>query len=407
MSNASVLGAIEYEAESAWAEDVTTFATHQLPIIGEVDASGLTWEKENPGRAQNYRGGGEQWIKKIMGGSFKTRMYMVRGVTMVGSPSLSAMGALWGIAVGNHALSLTTSQTCTGGTAAAPTTSGATGISAGGLVRIGALGDGDGNGQFYVNGSHAGSAATLIGAMDGAPLNGAVIYPVEQIYASSGATSTDITGTRFRFLSGNLGYEAHGCYATAIEYPTVNTGEIPIVDITWGVSWWRHTATTLPSAVTSSRYNPGPIAAGSFNAVAVATTTRTKHEIRGLSVSHTLAVTPQMGPGGVNAYQGIVGAKRGGHDVVSLTWTVNADAATATPAWHALATAETSLHVECTLSVNDGTAVGFKCPKVCITNVPTQRNDGGINRLVIEAQAYTGDTTTNDLTRAQIVWGLA
>jgi hypothetical protein len=407
MSNAAVLGAIEYEAESAWGEDVTTFATHQLSHIGEIDVSGLTWAKEDPGRVENYRGGGSAWVKMAMGGSFKTKHDMVRGVTMVGSPSISAFGTLWGIAVGNVALSAAASTTLTGGTAAVPTTTASGTFSAGGLCRVGALGDGDGNGQFYAIATHTTTTLTLIGAMDGAPVNGAVLYPVEQIYPSSSATATDITGTRFRFLSGNIGYEAHGCFPTAVEYSGDNTGERPQATITWGVSWWRHTATTLPSAVTSDRYNPAVVAAGSFNFATVGTTTRTKYTIRNLSITHTLAVTPQMGPGGVNANQAIVGAKRSGHDTVGLSFTVDADAATATPAWHALATGTDSFHLEMTLSTSDATALGFKCPKVCITNIPVQKNEGGINRLAIEAQAYVGGTVTNDLTRAQIVWGLA
>jgi len=407
MSNANVLGAIEWEAESAWGEDVTTFATHQLAARGEPDVSGLTWDTEAAGRMQNYRGGGEPPVKMTMGGTFKTMHDIVRGVTMVGSPSVSAFGTLWGGAVGTVALSATASTTLTGGTAAVPTTTASGTFPSGGLCRVGALGDGDGNGQFYAITTHTTTTLTLIGAMDGVPVNGAVLYPVEQIYPLSAATSTDIVGKRFRFLSANLGYEAHGCFPMSIEYTGLNTGERPTATITWGVSWWRHTATTLPSVVTSDRYNPAVVAAGSFNFQAVGTTTRATYPIRSLSITHTLAVVPMPGLGGVNAYQKFVGAKRAGHDAVSLSFTVDADAATASPVWHAMATGTNLFHVEGTLSSADSTAVGFKLPRVCIRKPPIQSNGGGVNSLVIECDAYSGATTTNDLTRAQIVWGMA
>jgi hypothetical protein len=46
-------------------------------------------------------------------------------------------------------------------------------------------------------------------------------------------------------------------------------------------------------------------------------------------------------------------------------------------------------------------------PNACITNVAEQKADGNLNRLTIEAMAYTGGTTTNNLTLAAIVYGSA
>ena len=404
MSNAAPLGAVEFEVEASWGVDTTTFGT-TLSCIGEPSHT-MAWDKEAAGRLEEYRTGGEPPVLMTQGGTFTTKHDLVRGATTVGTPSASPLGTLLGYVLGNTAFSLTTSQTATGGTAAVPTMSGATGVVAGGLVRVGALGDGDGNGQMYAAATHSGSDLTLIGALDDAPANGAVVAGTEMAYPYSAATATDITGLRFRFLSGNLGYEAHGCFATGYEITGINTGERPQITITWSVSWWRHTATTLPSSNAAAHYNPSPIAAGSFNFQTVGTTTRAKYAIRGLTVSHTLNVAPQMAPGGVNAYQKITGAKRAGHDTVTMSFTVDADAATATPAWHTLAIGAGVYHCEWTGSTTAGSALGFKMPRVCITNVPVQKNDGGINRLTIECAAYSGATVTSELTRAAIVWGL-
>ena len=341
-----------------------------------------------------------------MGGSFKTKMYMVRGATMVGSPSLSAMGVLWGIALGNHALSASASTTLTGGTAAVPTTTASGTFSAGSLCRVGALGDGDGNGQMYAIGTHVTTTLTLLGAMDGAPVNGAVLYPVAQIYPSSSPTSTSIVGTRFLLQTANLQYECHGCYPMSASLSGLNTGERPQIEITWGVSWWRYSTATFPSAVASDTFNPSAVAAGSFNVQTVGTTTRNARSVRGVSIDCTLGIVPLPGPGGVSAYQKIVGATRTS-DTIKITWTEDADTATTSPVLPGYGTATNSKSIIYTLSTTDGSSVGFKFPKVCIDSVAVQKDDGGINRLTCSGMAYTGDTSTSALTLAAMVVGSA
>jgi len=407
VSNPSALGAICYEAEASWAEDVATYATFRLPILGAVDASGLEHAKEPAGRVNQYRAAGQQHVLMTMGGSFSMELDLTgHGSTMVGSPSLEQIETFLGIVFGNAALSLATSQTATGGTAAVPTMSGATGVSAGGFVRIGALGDGDGNGQFYSVATHGSSNLTLDGALDGAPANGAVVYPVAQIYPSSSPTSTSITGTRFLLQTANLQYECHGCYPTAVTFSGLNTGERPKISITWGVSWWEYSTATFPSAVTSDHFNPAPVAAGSFNVQTIGTTTRNTRAIRNFSLDYTLGVVPLMAPGGVNAYQKIVGAVRIG-DQIKISWTEDADAAGLTPVLPVYGTATNSKYIVYTLSTTDGSAVGFAFRKVCVSNVATQKADENINRLTITADCYSTDTTTSALTLAPMVMGWA
>jgi hypothetical protein len=407
MSNPSSLGAICYEAEASWGEDVATYATFRLPIIGAVDASGLEHAKEAAGRTMQYRSGGSQHVLMTMGGSFKMLLDLTgHGSTMVGSPSLEEIETFLGIVFGNAALSATASTTLTGGTATVPTTTASGTFSAGGLCRIGALGDGDGNGQFYAIGTHVTTSLTLLGALDDTPANGAILYPVTQIYPSSSPTSVNITGTRFLLQTANLQYECHGCYPMSVSFSGLNTGERPQIEITWGVSWWEYSTATFPSTVTSDHFNPAPVAAGSFNVQTLATTTRNKRTMRGFSLDYTLGVVPLMGPGGVSAYQKIVGAARI-DDQIKLTWTEDADTATTTPVLPGYGTATSSKHIEYTLSTADGSAVGFKFPKVCIDNVATQKAEDGQNRLTISGTAYSSDTTTSALTLAPMVMGLA
>lgn len=408
MSNPSSLAAICWETESSWGEDVTTFATQRLALVGAVDASGLTHDKQAPDRVEQYRNAGSQWVTMIMGGSFTTKLDLHgNGTTMVGSPTITAIPTFLGRVFGNVGLSATSSTTLTGGTATAPTTTASGTFAAGGLCRIGALGDGDGDGQMYSIGTHTTTTLTLLGDLNGAPVNGAVLYPVAQVYPSSSPTGTSVTGTRFLIQTANLQYECHGCFPTAVSFTGLNTGERPQVEITWQVSWWRYSTATFPSTATQDGpYNPAPVAAGSFNVQNVGTTTRNTRSIRGFSLNYTLGMQPLMAPGGVNAYQAIVGARRL-DDTIELTWTEDADAATTTPVLPGYGTASTSKHIEYTLSTTDGSAVGFKWPKVCITNIATQKVDENINRLTTTARAYTGGTTTSALTLAAQVLGLA
>ena len=77
MSNPSALAALEYEAESAFAEAVTTFATHRLPIRVSVDTSGLKHPLVEPDFVQQYMQGGSPRIRGVQGGSsIKTSFYL-------------------------------------------------------------------------------------------------------------------------------------------------------------------------------------------------------------------------------------------------------------------------------------------------------------------------------------------
>lgn len=411
MANPSALGAICWEAESSWAEDVTTFATDRVAVLDRVDASGLTHEKLEPLRVVQYRNDGTPYILGTMGGSFKTRMWLTgHGSTMVGSPSIGAHENLLALAFGSSAdLSASASTTLTGGTAAVPTTTASGTFDAGGLCRVGTLGDGDGDGQFYKIATHTTTTLTLIGALRGAPANGAVLYPVVQIYGPESPTSTAITGTRFLLQTANLQYECHGCFPMSVAFQGMNAGEAPSIEITWGVSWWRYSTATFPSAVTSTAasFNPGAIASGSLNIQDVGTTTRNERTLmRSVSLEHTLGIEVLTGPGGVNQYQKIIGARRT-PDMVRLIVTEEADAATTTPVTPVYGTASTFKHIEWTGSTADGSAFGFAMPRACVTNVAVQKMDQNLNRLTTEYRGHTGSTTTSNLTLAAIVYGMA
>jgi len=344
----------------------------------------------------------------VMGGSFKTTVHLAgHGSTMAGSPTLTALETFLGIVFGNAALSASASTTLTGGTTNAPTTTASSTFSAGGLCRIGTLGDGDGDGQMYPILSHVTTTLNMLANLRGTPANGAILYPVVQLYTPSSPTTDTINGTRFEILTANTQYRCHGCFPMSIAISGLNPGELPRLEITWGVSWWTDQGSeTSSSATTSNRYLPAPVAAGSLHVQAVGTATRHELTYRNLSIEYNLGVEPLYGPGGANASQSIVGAVRTGNESCSISFIVDAAAAGTTTLadW---GRSETDRFIMLTLSTVDGKAVGIKLPKVCSTSIPVMIRDGNINRVRFDGMCHTSDTLTSELTRARMILGLA
>ncbi len=411
MAGPSSLGAIEMATESAFAETSTTFATDRIPVLGMVNTSGLVWAKEEPGRVEQYLQGGSQHVLMGQSGSFEMEIDLAgHEATTAGSPTLTLRETLLGYVHGNVALSAAASTTFTGGTATVPTTTASGTVSPGGLIRSGVLGDGRGNGQFHAVSTHVTTSLTLLTGLDVLPTNGDVLYPAACIYPSSTPT-TGLNGSigslRFRLLTNGLQYACHGCAITAVTYSNLNTGGRPKARFTVTVARWSAVSATFPSAVASSTANPSPVAAGSFFFAAVGTATRATKVIRGFELNYTLGIVPLTGPGGVGAYQSIVGYRRTG-DKINLSWVEDADASpTATPVAQGYGTGATSYHALYTLSTTAGSAVAFYWPKLCVTNVPVQFDDGGINRMKVECAAYTSGTTTSALTLAAQIMAFA
>jgi hypothetical protein len=416
VAHTNQLGSITYEAETTgafnpatgtgWGENVNTYTTLQIANLMPVDTSGLVHNKTTSDFTEQYRGAGHAYVLMTMGGSFKTIHHLHgHGSTLVGSPSITADETFLGRVFGNVGLSAAASTTLTGGTVTAPTTTASGTFSAGGLCRVGTLGDGDGDGQMYPLLSHVTTTLNLLAGLRGAPVNGAVLYPVVQLYTPSSPTTSALNGTRFEIMTANTQYRCHGCFPMSISITGLSPGEAPRLEVTWGVSWWTDTgSTTFPTTVTQNRNLPAPVAAGSLHVQAVGTTTRQELVCRNFSIDYNLGVEALKGPGGSYQYQDIVGAVRTGNESCSINFTVDSSAAgTVTLADWGRST--TNRFVMYTLSTADGSAVGFKFPKVCSTSVPVQIADGPANRVRFDGMCHTSDTLTSDLSRARMVLG--
>jgi hypothetical protein len=400
MSNPSALHEINYEAEGSPGEDVDTVATYKLHLREPVDTSGLEQKKIAPGTVSAYRGEMGDWILGTFEPTFKTKLALPgHGSVTTGAITISALETLLGIVFGN-AVTTATGSTLTGGTATIATTTDSGTLDPGDLCFVGALGDGDGEGQCYPIATHTAQNLTFLVDMQGAPANGAVRYGGTTIYPHTSPTSTDYTGVRMAIASANVQYLVHGCFPTAVTITGLNPGEVPMIDITWTGCWFEYKNATLPSAVASDTFNPAATAAGSLvvNTVGTSTNNSTTRRIyRDMSLEIDLGTVLCRGPGGFNAYQDIRQAKRG-QSSCKLTWSEYAEATTTTPELPGFGTATNRKHAMLTLSTADGSRVAFYFPSLRVMNVPRRIDVGGINGYRIECMACPGPTTTSALT---------
>lgn len=402
MSYASELGAVLYEAESSWGEDVATFATHRIPVLEAVDASGLRHDWIDPARVVQYLQDGTAWIRGTQEGSFRMKIHATgHGSETSGALTVDAIETFLSYVFGKITASADSGTTASGGTATALTTAASATFAAGGLFRLGTLGDARGNGQAGVVSSHVGTTLTSLTAFSAAPSGTDVVYTGENLYLPESASdaSTACTGLRFALLTANHQYECHGCWPISVTLGGTNTGETPYWEIEWGVSWWEYSAAqTFPSAVTSNQYAPAPNAAGSMFINDVGTATRATRTYRSLSLGITLGVVPLRGPGGVNQYQTVVGCRRVPSDI-RVTWTEDADAATATPTLDYT----TAKHMLVTLSPVAGSSLSFYFPNLRPVGArPVQVAQDRVNRITREMKACTGGTTTSELTLSAV-----
>lgn len=404
MTRSSALGAVEWENESAWAEDVSTY-TYRADILDRVDVSGLTHAKVPSARVVQYRNDYVMPYRGTMGGSFTTKLALT-GFGSGTSGTLSTVAQtsrLLGYVIGNRAYSSTTGTTIsgTGSSATSLNVAAASGFSAGSLLSVGTKGDGLGDGQWAAVSSHGTSTIALLTALPAAPTtNGHVVYTGDMVYPSESPSSSTITSLRFRLLTANLQIEAHGCFPTAISWEGLNPGEFPTVTITWGVSWWEYVSETFPSAVSADNFVPAVCAAGSVFMNAVGTATRAVKSVRSFTIDHQLGIVPVMGPGGVGEFQHIVGAYRT-PDTVTVSYTLDSQAASATPTEPGLWDSDTQgYHLLYSLNgAASGKRVAFYFPNLkYVDEKPSQIDASGINGLRTTLRACTGGTTTSDLT---------
>jgi hypothetical protein len=411
-ANASALGAVLAKTESAWGEDVSTFSTPiRIPIIQTINIGGLTHEKLEPGRVTQYRGEGSEHIPGVMGGEFTLRGHLHgHGSATNGATSATDLGNILAWFLGT-ASTPAAGSTFTGGTATAPTTTSSGTVPTGSLIRGGALGDGRGNGQFYATSTHSATTLNLLTGFAVAPNAADVLFSAETIHDDP--TSSLVTESKRFFLpTADQRYIAYGCHPLGLTIGQTSPGEVPFWEGRVGVSWWRPEASlTFPVTDTydsaAGPFTPAPVAGGSCFFAAHGTATRATLDIRAWSINIDLGISPIPGHG-VNAYQRIAGVRRTpGNVTVSLT--LDAQSATASPTHAANWLTGGKYHMLHTLSSAAGSAVGIYLP--CLRYIgakPNQMDMDGRNATTLNFAAYANESvTTSALTLSRLRLGLA
>lgn len=405
-SKSSQLGALLYATETNFGETTTTTGVRLRPV-GQV-----AYDLQHPGSKidilKQRPNEGVAYVRGPMGGSLSFTLNLTGlGGTAAGAAPASALSVLLGHVFGSVATGLATGDTATGGTASIPTMTGATGVTAGGMVRIGAKKDTRADGQWVAVATHASNNLTLLTAAPVAPANADVVYASRMVYPSSTpGTYETLQSVRFRFQTAQQQYVCHGCYPTGAEF-SIEVGAIPTVRLTYAISWWEETNDTFPSATAVEDHAAAPVTGGSMFINAVGTVTRNTVAARSVSMSVGMNNTAEMGVGGYDEHQAVVGCNRGPADV-TVEMVLDSEAA-GTNTYGALfdvsENSRINRHALYSMSVGDGRAVGIYWPNLAQVDMPTQFDDGGVLRRRLRFEAQTGGTTTTDLTMSP--WRLA
>lgn len=408
-SKASNLLGVLYAAESSFGENSSSVTIRLRPT--SVDTSGLEFPSQDIGIVRQYPHEGAKNVRMPMGGSFSMDIPLTGlGGTCASSPPASDLVTFLGRIFGVSASFLGTGDTCTGGTAAVPTTTGASGVTAGSIVRVGDKGDGGMDGQWVPVGTHSSNNLTLLLAGPAAPSASDVLYCARGIYESStSGTFETIASLRFGIRTSQQQYLCHGCYPTSVTW-NFPIGGLPSISVTYAVAWWELTNTTFPITTAPDSFTPAPIAAGSMAYAAVGTTTRSTATIREFSFTTELNNQGEMGPNGVDEHQAIVGCNRG-PSRNTFSFLVDSEAAgtdTWGDYWDTDENSQVNKQFCFSLSVGDGRSIGWYAPNAkIIGSKPIQIDHEGVNRKRVEFECQTGPTTTSDLTLSPWRMGFA
>lgn len=408
-AKSSALGVFSWSAESAFADaDVDTTSTHHILRDDAIDVSGLSRPLIDRGGVYMYMNDGEPNIPGPYGlGTFVTTFdLMGHGGTAAGDLTQTNLHALLAQVFGGaDATDFGGTESGTGSDAdTLKPNGGSESFTPYGLLRVGSLGDGDGDGQCYAVSSVTGTPNTtveLLTEMNGAPLASAVIYAMQHVWPVTDSDNSIITSSgaafnntiRVLLQTANTSWLCKGCAPQSVAISGLSAGEIPQVQITWQAAYWEPSAAAFNQARTLTEYYPAPVAAGSLFYQDVGTTTRNTDSPRNVSFDPGIAVQPVMGSGGENANQQVTGYRRVPARS-SISFDLEAPAVTATPEWWdyhsadpnvvASGTAPDLKHVLYTLNPFDGRAIGIYMQRCrASTSVPTQSSVDGLNYITV------------------------
>lgn len=409
MSRTPELGTALFNTEAAWAEVQTTFGS-RVTTIGPISVDKFSRPKLVPAYTTQLLNEIQPGVNGTYSGEFTITMMLTgHGSTTNGAITLNFLETLLGQFLGAVQAASSAGTTATaGGDADTLNVAAASGYTPGALIGpLGTIGDGRGNGQFSVVSTHSASVIQLLVAIDAALNNGDIVRnPAVAYTIENPTTSHAVTSTRWRFLSGNMQYDARGCFPLRMEIVQLSPGEEPMVRFTFGISYYEEIAAGgFPDPSSQQIFPHAPVANGSCFLGAFGVTTRdatTKLVARSFSIVWNVNVLPRKGPGGVNPGQDIIGATRTrGTGTVEIV--VDAPDATATPDLVTKWKTNAKLHLDYTWGAADGQGGALYCPVVFPSeDSPLQYDSGGIQSMRFRGRIGSDASKSTALERAAL-----
>lgn len=406
---------ISMVTESTWAENSTSTSSQiVIPHNGRADVSKLTQAMIDSARAKQYRNELPTGIVGPMAGAeFTFQMYLVgHGSTTSGATTATEFENAMAWIVGAGVVTAASGTTVNGaGTATTITTTSSGQFAPGGLFRVGVAGDGRGGGQWGVVDTCVTTTLTSETAFAAAPTTGTpdVVFSAYNAYTLE--TSCAMTSKRFFIKTADTQWCLHGCFLKGYTISGYNPGELPMIEVTVGVSWFEPISATFPDTTALSwTTQPVPVGGGQIWLNTYGTTTyptSTIAAVRSFSLSVTAGVQPLMTHAG-GAYQPIGGASRV-PDQITCSVILDAGGASANPTWWAAFLTNARWHLLAGLSTAAGSALACYLPNLAFTgNRPTQIDSDGLNRVQLDFKAGTDTTeTASELSLSSMRWGFA
>lgn len=407
MSRTERLQALEYDAESSWAEASSSF-TKRIPMLAGMIYD-LVQEKVDAERTVQYLQEGTHDIRGTKSGEIGWDEHAVgHGTTTQDvTPTVADHETRLGYFIGN-ATAGGAATSATGGSATAPTTAAASGLTAGQIIFGGDAGDGRAEAQASVIDTHSGSTANLLVGLPSAMNSGDKIASAVMLYPQE-ATLSAPTSQRMRVLTARQSYACRGVYPASLALAGINPNEKPRWSFRTGVSDFDPVAPTFPSAVAVPTYAPAPCSGGSLFFAAKGTATRSgnTYRVRAFSFQLELGVAPDVGTEGVGAFQSMVSAIRGPARATA-TFIIDHEAATTTPVWHDRWDSDTAnYHLLYTFSkAASGRRIALYGPNVrIIGRKPIQMGHNGVLREQITVRFDTDTAGATELTKSAFRFG--
>lgn len=392
-----------YQTETNWGETGDTLAASgtRLQCMGEPQLN-LTQSRIAEPISQQIMGAGKGGVLGPKGGTVTFRFAMTgHGTAPTGALTQTDLHALAKLLFGGGDTDAI-GDTVASATSASQFVATAQTYTTRDLIRVGADGDGRCDGAWGA--VNNGTTITMLTALPGTPNAADVIYAAQSLYSPQApSTHASITSSRWLVMTSNGQWILRGCWPQSGSISAVNVGENPILEITFGITWWEATSETFPSAVATAAKDSTMCTPNCF-VQDYGTVTRATHSLRSWSIDFEFNVVAEPGNNGYNAYATINGAKRLEVNA-SVTTMFDAEAA-GTTTWLDRFTNGTFAHMLISLSTVAGKALAFYFPYCEISEAPIQESSDGLNRVSCKWRCLPDETQSTDRSRAAFIIGM-